>query len=71
MREKPRPNHRQYLRALHRMTPEQRLAKALELTGMARELFMTGLRSRFPRLSDAERKRIFLERLAKCHNRNY
>ena len=29
---KPRPNHRLYLEALRRLTPEQRLLKAFELT---------------------------------------
>jgi hypothetical protein len=63
--------HRKYLEALRRLGPERRLLKAFELSRMTRELFMTGLRRRFPNLSDAERKAIYLERLAKCHNRNY
>ena len=71
MHRKPRPNQREYLKALRRMTPEQRLLKAFELSRMARELFMTGLRMRFSGLSEEDRKRIYLERLAKCHNRNY
>ncbi len=53
------------------MTPEQRLCKAFELSQMAKDLFLSGLARRFPHLPDAERKRIYLERLAKCHNRNY
>jgi hypothetical protein len=68
---KPRPNHLRYLEVLRRMTPEQRLCKAYELSRMAKDLFLSGLARRFPNLSDAERKRIYLERLAKCHNRNY
>lgn len=68
---KPHPNHAEYLKALRRMTPEERLLKAFELSEMAKELFMDGLRQRFPDLSEDERKRIYLERLAKCHNRNY
>jgi hypothetical protein len=67
---KPRPNHRRYLEVLRAMTPEQRLSKAFELSQMAKDLFLTGLARRFPQLSDAERKRVFLKRLAKCHNRN-
>jgi hypothetical protein len=65
------PSHQQYLEALRRLGPERRLLKAFELSQMTRELFMTGLRRRFPHVSEAERKAIFLERLAKCHNRNY
>ena len=71
MSAKPRPNHREYLKALARMTPEQRLLKAFELSRTTRELFMNGLRRRFPDLPDEDLKRIYLERLAKCHNRNY
>lgn len=68
---KPRPNHQLYLQILRRMTPEQRLAKAFELSAFAKELFLAGLRQRFPDASEAEIKRIYLERLQKCHNRNY
>jgi hypothetical protein len=63
--------HRQYLEALRRLGPEGRLRKALELSEMTRALFWAGLCRRFPNLSEAERKAIYLERLAKCHNRNY
>jgi len=35
---KPRPNHEIYLVALRRMTPEQRLLKAFELTEQSHEL---------------------------------
>jgi hypothetical protein len=66
---KPRPNHQLYLEALRRMTPEQRLLKAFELTELSRELFRAGLRQRFPEASEAELQRIYLERLEKCHNR--
>ncbi|HUV05449.1 MAG TPA: hypothetical protein VMX94_10120 [Armatimonadota bacterium] len=68
---KPRPNHKIYIQVLRRMTPEARLLKAFELTQFSRELFLHGLRKRFPDLPDAEIKRIYLERLNKCHNRNY
>jgi len=71
MSAKPRPNHQLYLRVLARMTPDERLRKAFELSQMAKDLFRRGLRKRFPDLSDEARKRIYLERLAKCHNRNY
>jgi len=68
---KPRPNHRLYIQALRRMTPEQKLAKAFELSSLARESFARGLRRRFPDLSAADFKKLLLERLEKCHNRNY
>lgn len=68
---KPRPNHRIYIETLRRMTPEQRLEKAFELSAMARQLFIDGLRKRFPDMPDEEFHQLVLERLALCHNRNY
>ena len=68
---KERPNHKLYIETLRRMTPEQRLLKAFELSEFAKELFLAGLRRRFPDLSDETIKKIYLERIAKCHNRNY
>ena len=68
---KNQPNHEKYIEILRRMTPEQRLLKAFELTDFTRDLFLHGLRRRFPEMSDTEVKRIFLERINKCHNRNW
>jgi hypothetical protein len=68
---KPRPNHRQYIELLRRMSPEQRLLKAFELSDFTRTLFLEGLRRQFPNLSEAEFKKLAAERLQKCHNRNY
>jgi hypothetical protein len=68
---KPRPNHARHLEALRRMTPAQRLEKAFELSEFTRQLFLTGLRKRFPSAGEQELHRIALSRLAKCHNRNY
>lgn len=68
---KQRPNHREYLRVLRGMTPAQRLRKAIELGELSRRLFKQGLRRRFPQLSEEALHRLYLERLAKCHNRNY
>ena len=68
---KPRPNRRQYIEVLRRMTPQQRLAKAFELSELTKRLFKQGLRKQFPELSEEDFHRLYLERLAKCHNRNY
>ncbi len=68
---KARQNHRLYIEVLRRMTPEARLRKAFELSELSRNLFLHGLRRRFPNLPDEEIKEIYLRRLAKCHNRNY
>ncbi|HVA45859.1 MAG TPA: hypothetical protein VNH11_05670 [Pirellulales bacterium] len=68
---KPRPNHLRYIEVLRQMTPEQRLAKAFELSEMTKQLFRQGLRERFPEMDEAAFHRLFLDRLAKCHNQNY
>jgi hypothetical protein len=66
-----KPNHRVHIAALRRMTPEQRLLKTIELTERARMLFREGLRLRHPDMDNASLNRLYLERLQKCHNRNY
>jgi len=71
MQMKQRPNHRIYLDVLRRMTPAQRLQKAFELSEFSKQLFVDGLRRRFPGCSDDEFRRLLMERLGKCHNRNY
>lgn len=68
---KPDPNHHIYLAILKKMTPEQRLAKAFELSALTKELFLSGLHKRFPFKSEMEIKAIYLDRIAKCYNRNY
>jgi len=68
---KKRPNHELYIQVLRQMSPEKRLLKAFELSEFARQLSVHGLRKRFPNLSDEAFKKILLERLDKCHNRNY
>jgi hypothetical protein len=68
---KKRPNHKIYLQVLRKMTPEQRLMKAFELSEFSKKLFIHGLHKRFPNLPDKEFHKILLERLEKCHNRNY
>ncbi len=64
-------NHKIYIQALRQMPPEKRLLKAFELSEFTKQLFVHGLRKRFPNLSREKFKKILLERLDKCHNRNY
>jgi hypothetical protein len=71
MNVKPRPNRRTYLETLRRMTPAQRAQKAFELSEEGRRLFLAGLRRRFPNAPPEEIRRLLLERLGRCHNRNY
>jgi len=68
---KKHPNHKIYLQILSQMSPEKRLLKAFELSDFANQLFKSGLRRRFADLSGEELKKISLDRLEKCHNRNY
>jgi hypothetical protein len=53
------------------MSPEARLLKCFELSEFSRGLFLQGLRQRFPSLSEEALRKLYLERLEKCHNRNY
>jgi len=68
---KKRPNHKIYIQVLRGMSPEKRLLKAFELSEFVNQLFIQGLHTRYPNLSDQEFKKILAERLDKCHNRNY
>ena len=71
MNVKMRPNQRIYIQALRRMTPEKRLLKAFELSEFSKGLFLEGLHRRFPDVSEEAIRKIYLERIDKCHNRNY
>ena len=68
---KTRPNHKINIQVLRQMSPEKRLLKAFELSEFTNQLFIHGLHKRFPNLPDEEFKKLLLERLDKCHNRNY
>jgi hypothetical protein len=68
---KPRPNHRKYLEVLRSMTAQQKALKAFEMSELGKELLREVLRRRFPEATEEELHRIFLDRLAKCHNLNY
>ena len=68
---KKRPNHRLYIQVLRRMSPEQRLLKAFELSAFAKQLFVRGLHERFPNLPSEVFQKTMRKRLDKCHNKNY
>jgi len=53
------------------MTSEGRLERAFELSEFSRKIFLYGLRWRFPDLPENVLMKIYLERLNKCHNRDY
>ena len=64
-------SHRVYINILKKMSPQQRLLKSFELTDFGKTLFFEGLKERHACLSDMEIRKIYIERLIKCHNRNY
>lgn len=68
---KPNRNHGVYLRILRRMSPEDRLRKAFELSELSKSLFVHGLRATFPDLDSAAFRALARSRLDKCHNRIY
>jgi hypothetical protein len=61
-------SHYHQLRVLRRMTPNQRLVAALELSELTRALFAAGLRRGYPHLSDADLDALFRTRLDLCHS---
>ena len=64
-------SHNIYIQTLKKIGAEKRLLKALELSELTKELFISGLRKKYPDLSEKEFKKILLEKLEKCHNSNY
>ena len=68
---KRRPNQPIYDDILRRMTAEQKLRKAFELTEFSRALMRSGLRERNPDLSEEDLHALYLRRLVECPNRNY
>ena len=64
-------NHKLWIDILRKMTSEEKLVKAFEMTEFARDLFKIGLKKRFPDKSEEELNQIYLRRIQKCHNRNY
>lgn len=63
---KEQPNRRIYIEALRRMTPEQRLEKAFELSEMTREALRAGLAQRYPAATPEELTAMVIERLERC-----
>jgi hypothetical protein len=55
---KPRPNDDRYFELLRRMTPGDRLAKAMEICQVGRELFFATLRRNHPALSESEIRQL-------------
>jgi hypothetical protein len=66
---KAEPNRAKYIEVLRRMTPEQRLAKAFELTRMVRELARAGIAGRNPGLDPSAIDRLTREHILRWHSK--
>ncbi len=53
------------------MSDEKKLEITLQLSHFTKQLFIEGLRERFPEKSENDIKKLYLERLQLCYNRNY
>jgi len=62
------PGHREYIKIMRKISPEDRLRKCFELNELTKGLFMAGLKNRFPDYSDKELKKIYLKRISKCYS---
>jgi hypothetical protein len=67
----PDYNHEIYMQSLKRMTPEQRLLKAVELSELTKKLYLHGLKKRFPQKDENEIMAIYIERVLLCNRHNY
>ncbi len=64
-------NNKIIIKILREMKPEKKLLKTFELSDFTKKLFIQGLKKRFPDKTEEEFKIILIERMNKCHNRNY
>jgi hypothetical protein len=65
------PDHIEYIRLMRKIPPEDKLKKSFELTELTKNLFLAGLKKRFPELPESDIKKIYLKRISRCHNLNY
>ena len=54
------PDHREYIKMMRRLSPQERLKKSFELTEFTKNLFLAGLKDRFPDLTNKEIKKYTL-----------
>ncbi len=60
-----------YYDVLRNMSIEKKAMKVFELIDMTRQLMKKGLEMQFPEKSKVEIQKLYLKRLAECHNSNY
>jgi hypothetical protein len=66
---KQQPNRQLYIKMLRRITPAQRLVKAMELSDLGKRLYLHGLRKRFPGDAEPQLRACSVREMARCHNR--
>jgi hypothetical protein len=63
--------NKKYDSILKKMSYEEKALKMFELSEYSKKLLWFGLKNKFSELHETELKKIYIERLIKCHNRNY
>lgn len=71
MNKTDRQTHKEYIKILKKMTPGERLQKALELSDLTKNLFITGLKMRYPDYSEKDIINLYIEKIHKCHVSDY
>lgn len=71
MNETDQQTHKEYIKILKKMTPQQRLQRALELSDLTKSLFITGLKLRYPDHSEEDIKNLYIKKVYKCHHSDY
>ncbi|MCK5568062.1 MAG: hypothetical protein KAI62_09120 [Actinomycetia bacterium] len=71
MNKTDRQTHKEYIKILKKMKPQARLQKAFELSDLTKNLFITGLRMRYPDYSEEDIKDLYIEKIYKCHSSDY
>jgi hypothetical protein len=67
---KQQPNRRVYIETLRRMTPEQRLSKAFELSDMTHDALRVAVADRNPGAGQGDLQTLYLERPERCRRRS-
>ena len=67
---KVKPNRKQYVEILRKMTGEQRMRIGFELFEMAKDIMIEGMRAQNPDIKAEEIQGEVVRRMMRCHKRN-
>jgi len=62
---------REYKKIMKKVSCQERLKKSLDLSDLTKQLFLTGLKNRYPGLDDKKITEIYIERIKKCSRQSY